>query len=146
MTLKSSLFPGIVSVVSMSASIATLALRAHPGVVGCPGSSATGVIDCQAVVGSAGGHLLGLPLGFWGLVWLAGWWVSRSVFRSRWTRTVSVLGFFGVAYAIGTEVRVGHLCVWCSLDQVSIITLSIWGLTHPYANRGFGREQGNPSS
>lgn len=145
MALKSGLVPGVASVVSVAASIATLVLRAHPGVVGCPGSSASELINCQAVVGSAGGHILGWPLGFWGLVWLGIWWISRSLFRGRWSQGVAALGFIGVAYAIGTEVHVGHLCVWCSLDQLSIVTLSIWGITHRGGNRGFDYGPGQSS-
>lgn len=112
----------------VAASGATLLVAAHPGTVGCPGSAATSVIDCGAVISSTGGHILGLPLGFWGLVWVALYWASRWAFQGRWGWAAAAGGFLGVAYAVGTELGVGHLCVWCTLDQTAIVFLSVWRL------------------
>ena len=115
------------SVLIVAASSATLLLATHPGVVGCPGSAVTGVIDCRAVVTSTGGHIFGMPLGFWGLVWLALYWLERMASHGRWERFVAALALIGVAYAVGTEIRVGHICAWCSLDQAAILFLSATG-------------------
>ena len=114
----------VCSLLIVAASSATLLLVAHPGVVGCPGSAVSGIIDCRAVVTSEGGRVLGLPLGFWGLVWLALFWLERIISHGRWGPVLAALGVIGVAYAVGTEIGVGHICAWCSLDQASILALA----------------------
>ena len=103
---------------------ATVEVGVHPGVLGCPGSAATSVINCGAVIGSAGGHIAGLPLGVWGLLWLALFWAAAGL--RRWWAEVSVsgLGFAGVAYAVGTELGVGHLCLWCTVTQTAVVCLA----------------------
>lgn len=119
--------PAILTAAIIAASAATLLLRVSPGAVGCPGAIETGgLIDCKAVIGSAGGHILGLPLGFWALVWLGAFWAQRLWLDGRTATLVVTAGFLGVAYAVGTEIHVGHLCVWCTMDQVSIILLGLW--------------------
>lgn len=113
------------SVVSAGASLATLVIAARPTALGCPGSVATrGLIDCGAVIGSVYGHIFGLPLGFWGLIWLALYWL---VWRRRdWIQSVVAgLAFLGVAYAVGSEMRIGHVCVWCTLDQCALVFLAV---------------------
>ncbi|MCY0879881.1 MAG: vitamin K epoxide reductase [Firmicutes bacterium] len=133
--------PVACTVVIVGASLATLLLVIHPNVIGCPGSQATSVIDCRAVVTSPGGRILGLPLGFWALVWLAAFWLVAGVrgpSRLWWMTPWAVVG---VAYAVGTELRVGHICAWCSLDQLAILTLAIWG-TRQVGRRSAPDDQG----
>lgn len=136
MARKRWLLPIFLSVVIGVASVATLVIRAHPAALGCPGASFGSVIDCRAVVTSADGVLLGLPLGLWGLVWLVGWWVTRIAFpRSSVTVLWAAGGVMGVAYAVGTEVRIGHLCAWCTLNQAAIMALGVFF-------SGLGRRRG----
>jgi len=123
------------TVVIMGASVATLLLVIHPQVIGCPGSAATTVIDCRAVVTSPGGHLLGMPLGFWALVWLAAFWLLALVSGAKHLWFMTPWAVLGVAYAIGTELRVGHICAWCSLDQLAILILAVWGASGRMARR-----------
>ncbi|MCL5116741.1 MAG: vitamin K epoxide reductase [Firmicutes bacterium] len=122
------IIPSACSVLIAAASTATLLLLRHPGAVGCPGAAVNSVIDCRAVVTSQFGHVLGMPLGFWALVWLVGMWIwlwqSRRVPIPVWP----VLGFLGVAYAIGSEIRLEHICVWCSMDQLGIVALALWSI------------------
>lgn len=123
------LVPVVTSLAIVLAAIATLLLAAHPAVVGCPGSSVSGgLIDCGAVVSSPGGKILGLPLGGWALLWLFLYWLGRVAWRGRLLSVIATLGFLGVAYAVGTELRVGHVCAWCTLVQLSIVTLGVWSL------------------
>jgi uncharacterized membrane protein len=122
------LVPGLASIAIMLAASATLELVAHPTVVGCPGSAVTGLIDCGAVVTSPGGKILGLPLGGWALLWLFLYWLSHVLGRGRLIPIIAIAGFLGVAYAVGTELRVGHLCAWCTIVQLSIVTLGAWSL------------------
>lgn len=117
-------------------------IAAHPGVLGCPGSAVTGLIDCQAVVNSSGGHVLGLPLGFWGLAWLAAFWVERILALGRGSWILAAMAAIGIAYAVGTEFSVGHLCAWCTADQASIAALSIWGIAQ--GGRGHGGQKTAP--
>nr|WP_275107223.1 vitamin K epoxide reductase family protein [Sulfobacillus harzensis] len=123
------------------ASVATLVIRAHPSALGCPGAALSSVIDCQSVVSSPFGVVLGLPLGDWSLVWLIGWWGSRV-----WRRAApvapfwSAVGLMGVAYAIGTEARIGHLCAWCTLNQVAIVVLAAVLGRRGVPKRGMGHD------
>jgi len=123
------IFPLACSSLVVAASAATLLLLKNPVAIGCPGAAVSSVIDCEAVVSSSGGHVFGMPLGFWALLWLVLYWIVQWRARQRATGIVASLAFLGVAYAVGTELHVGHLCVWCSVDQLSILGLSIWGLT-----------------
>ena len=123
----------VCSLLILVASTATLILASHPGIVGCPGSAVSAVIDCRAVVTSTGGHVFGMPLGFWGLLWLVLYWLERIGTKGRWGTLLAALGVIGVAYAVGTEIRVGHICAWCSLDQVSILVLSATAWFRPSA-------------
>ncbi len=114
----------VLSAVVVLASVATLLVVHHPGVLGCPGSAVSPLVDCRLVVSSAGGKVLGLHLGMWALLWLAFYWVVWLVRRDlRWI--APALAFLGVAYAIGTELRVGHLCMWCTVDQAALTTIAI---------------------
>lgn len=120
-----------VSIVVIGASTATIILATgHPTVVGCPGSAVSSIIDCRAVVTSSGGHILGLPLGVWGLVWLAAYWILSVWRRGAVGWGVAATAFLGIAYAIGTELKVGHLCAWCTLDQIGIAALAVWRFKH----------------
>lgn len=114
----------VLSAVVVLASTATLLVVHHPGVLGCPGSAVSPLVDCRLVVLSAGGRVLGFHLGMWALLWLAFYWVVVLMRRDyRWVP--SALVFLGVAYAIGTELRVGHLCMWCTVDQAALLTLAV---------------------
>lgn len=128
MRLGAWLVPAACTGLATVASLATLLLLSHPAVVGCPGSAVSSVVDCRAVVSSPGGHVLGVPLGIWGLLWIFGFWLVWRMSQGRMVWIMAGLAFIGVAYAMGTELRVGHLCMWCSFDQAAIVLLSIWGL------------------
>ncbi len=114
----------VLSAIIVLASTATLLVVHHPSVLGCPGSAVSPVVDCRLVVSSAGGRVLGLHLGMWALLWLVFYWLVVLVRRDlRWIPPA--LAFLGVAYAIGTELRVGHLCMWCTVDQAALVALAI---------------------
>lgn len=118
------LIAAFLSAVIMLASVATLVLRSRPTALGCPGSSITPIVDCHAVVSSSAGLLFGLPLGAWALMWLVGWWVQQVVIARQPTGVMwAAVGLFGVAYAVGTELRLDHLCGWCTLNQAAILAL-----------------------
>ena len=131
------------SVAAAGASAATIALAGRPGVIGCPGSAVTSVIDCRAVVTSPGGHILGLPLGVWGLVWLAVFWGLAVLRRGVVGWIVAAAAYLGIAYAVGTELKVGHLCVWCTLNQASIAALAAWRLMQKGGAEGGGTRPGS---
>ncbi len=123
---RRSWFLGFLSAVIVLASVATLIIRSRPSALGCPGSSINPVVDCRAVVASHAGVLWGLPLGGWALIWLLGWWVQKvAMGRQRIGMIWAAVGVLGVAYAIGTEVRLAHLCAWCTLNQAAILTLIV---------------------
>lgn len=125
------ILPASCSLVIVVASAATLLILRHPGVVGCPGAALNSVIDCHAVVTSRDALLFGMPLGLWGLIWLVGGWALAGISRLRtsWPVIWPILGLVGVAYAIGTELRIGHVCAWCTLNQLAIVIGAIWWIT-----------------
>lgn len=117
---------GFLSAVIVLASVATLIIRSRPTALGCPGASINPIVDCHAVVASSAGVLLGLPLGAWALIWLLGWWVQKLVLGRQPISVIwAAAGVLGVAYAIGTEVRLAHVCAWCSLNQAAILALIV---------------------
>ena len=120
--------PWALSALIITASGATLLLLGHPTVAGCPGSSITGIINCRAVVSSAAGRVLNVPLGAWALTWLAMFWLAHWFFPKRFAWIVLAGAIVGIAYAIGTELHVGHVCMWCSVDQLSILFLGGWSM------------------
>lgn len=113
------------SLVVAAASTVTIRLAGHSA-LGCPGSSISPLVNCRAVITSAGGHVLGLPLGAWALGWLALFWTTVFARRLIVGRVFAALAFVGIAYAVGTELQVGHLCAWCTLDQSAIAALAVW--------------------
>jgi len=108
--------------IAAGAAVATLWVNAAPRTAGCPGSTVLPVINCAAVVTSAGSHLAGLPLGVWALFWLVGYWVVDR-HASRYHLYWSLLGIGGVVYAWSKEWAVHHLCLWCTVTQVAILML-----------------------
>lgn len=126
MVWRAYLFAFVGTGIVIIASIFTLLILGHSSLIGCPGSSVSAVIDCRAVLTSPGGRIAGVPLGGWALIWLGLFWLILSI--SPWVWIVSALGFLGVAYAVGTEMDVSHICIWCSFDQLGILILAFWGI------------------
>jgi len=105
---------------------------AAPETVGCPGSTLTPVINCAAVVHNPASALAGLPLGWWGLLWLVGsglllFWTRRPAVYSRlWAAG----GLLGLLWAWVHEWASRHVCLWCTLVQTVVLVLS-WFLLKP---------------
>lgn len=123
------------SALSLVVSLITVFIHAHVQ-VGCPLSQVTSVVNCDTVIQSSGGAPLGVPLGAWGMVWV----ISGLLVRMRWADTSlawiwAILGVVGVAYALGTELAVRHLCAWCTLDQAVAVALVVLTLA-PVPRRG----------
>lgn len=89
------------------------AVHYGPVPVACP---ATGVVNCVAVLHSSGSMLGPLPLALWGVFWILG---GAVVPRRLWWFW-GLMGLGGLVWAIGHELSIGHLCLWCTAFQIDI--------------------------
>jgi uncharacterized membrane protein len=81
--------------------------------VGCP---ATPTINCEAVLTSPGSMVGPLPLAAWGCLWA----LVPLLVRRAWTVWVA-LGLAGLVWAVGHEVALGQICLWCTAFQVAVL-------------------------
>ena len=90
--------------------------------VACP---VTAVINCVAVLHSAGSMLGPLPLALWGVMWIIAGGVPPRKLRSwLWMP----LGMGGIVWAVAHEWALGQICLWCSALQVDMLLLMVaWG-------------------
>ena len=94
------------------------AVHYGPVPVACP---VTAVVNCVAVLHSSGSMLGPLPLALWGVIWvIAGIAIPRRL-RMLWT----ALGLGGILWAIGHELALGKICLWCTGFQADIILLML---------------------
>jgi uncharacterized membrane protein len=115
-------FFGVLGLILGLGSYLTGALWTHQPVA-CP---ATGIVNCQAVLTGPGHVVLGVPL----TVWAMGW----ALVGLRWPRRLwGILGLAGLVWAWSHELADGHLCLWCTALQVSI--LAAIGLSYYVARK-----------
>lgn len=85
----------------------------------------TGIINCQAVIFSRYGNILGLPLAYYVLAWfiisLILFFVAKKI-RNYWY----VLGVFGVLYSVAAMYALGEICEYCSLLDVCLLGIAIF--------------------
>ncbi|MCL8207038.1 MAG: vitamin K epoxide reductase family protein [Actinomycetia bacterium] len=81
--------------------------------VGCP---ATPTINCQTVLSSSGSMVGPFPLTAWGLVWSLGPLVLRRGY-ALW----AAVGIAGLLWAVGHELALGEICLWCTAFQVCVL-------------------------
>ena len=87
--------------------------------VACP---VTAVINCVAVLHSAGSMLGPLPLALWGVMWIM---VARVLPRKLRSWLWMPLGMGGIVWAVGHEWALGQICLWCSALQVDMLLLMV---------------------
>lgn len=107
----------------------------------CGESSEGGVSNCEQVIHSRWGRILGMPTAFWGLVYYSGltlWFllIGRPSFDRRYWHVIPTLGvMMGVAASVFFIVimysQLQQWCFWCMVSHVAgflilILTLLLW--------------------
>lgn len=85
----------------------------------CPAPKPGGLINCAAVLQSAGSHVWGIPL-----IWLGAGWAGTGLFllkRRGGRRFWQGLGGAGVLWAVGHEIALGRVCLICTGIQSAVI-------------------------
>lgn len=110
---------------SIGAYLTVLRYTAIP--VGCP---ATATINCQAVLTSSRSMIGPLPLATWGLLWA----LVALVLR-RGYLVWAVVGLAGIVWAVGHEIALGQLCLWCTAFQLTILADIVAARPAPVATK-----------
>ncbi len=106
------------------------AVHYGPVPVACP---VTAVINCVAVLHSAGSMLGPFPLALWGVIWAIAGAATPRKLRTLWM----AVGIGGILWAIGHELALGQICLWCSAFQADIILVMLAWRRH--GKSGVGR-------
>jgi uncharacterized membrane protein len=97
--------------------------------------SSTGIINCANVLHSAEGHIFGIPVAYFGLVFyiylialLSPWaWQRKEMFVQRLRLASIVVGMCFVLYLVYAElIEIGNICIWCT--SVHIVTFVLFVL------------------
>lgn len=97
--------------------------------------SSTGIINCANVIHSAEGHIFGIPVAYFGLLFyvylialLSPWaWRRRELFVQRLRLASIIVGMCFVLYLIYAElIEIGNICIWCT--SVHIVTFALFVL------------------
>jgi uncharacterized membrane protein len=85
--------------------------------------SNTGIINCANVIHSPEGHILGIPVAYFGLAFyvylialLSPWaWRRRELFVQRLRLASIVVGMCFVLYLVYAElIEIKNICIWCT--------------------------------
>jgi uncharacterized membrane protein len=110
--------------------------HAHTGALVC---STNGVVNCERVLSSAYGTVLGtaIPTSAAGIVWFA---VSGGLaLVRRWDLLIAwaALGLLTVLYLLYVEIDVvGAICAWCSVAHALVVVTCVAVVTGRYAGAG----------
>ncbi|UCG15664.1 MAG: vitamin K epoxide reductase family protein, partial [Phycisphaerales bacterium] len=122
---------GLVILGLVGAFASALLLAEHVGVttgqgwfqLACGAGAGGGMTDCERVMASSWGRVLGMPSAYWGLVYflaLTLWFVfiGRPARERRYWHLVpmggTVLGVVGsILFLVVMLMRLEHVCTWC---------------------------------
>ena len=90
--------------------------------VACPD---TGIINCNAVLGSPYAYLLGIPLATLGLLYFIAYIVLLALRRYDDVLLWNGLGMGFVLYVWFLEYIVGHICIYCTAVHIVVILLLV---------------------
>ena len=101
--------------------------------------STSGVVNCERVLSSAYGTILGTPIptSVAGIVWFA---VSGGLALAAWRNAQlawGALGLLTVLFLIYVEIDVvGAICAWCTVAHVLVVITLVAVLTERYSGAG----------
>ncbi len=92
----------------------------------CPSN---GLINCATVLGSRYSIVFGIPLAVMGLVWTVVMLLLLTTPKSKIIEAVTpvwyMLGAAGVAYSVVSQYLLGHICIYCTTLDATIILFLI---------------------
>lgn len=97
--------------------------------------SSTGIVNCANVIHSPEGHIVGIPVAYFGLAFyvflaalLSPWvWQRRELSIQRLRLASIVVGMLFVLYLVFAElILIGNICIWCT--SVHIVTFVLFVL------------------
>jgi uncharacterized membrane protein len=124
------------AVAGIGVSIYLTVVHADAGALVC---STSGVVNCERVLSSAYGTILGTPVptSAAGILWFA---VSAALALARRRDLLlawSALGLLTVLYLVYVEIdRVGVICVWCTAAHALVLVTLVAVLTERYSAAG----------
>jgi uncharacterized membrane protein len=120
------------AIAGLGVSIYLTIVELAPGALIC---SATGIVNCANVIHSPEGHIVGIPVAYFGLafyVFLVAlntpWaWRRRELFVQRLRLASIVVGICFVLYLVYAElIEIKNICIWCT--SVHVITFLLFVL------------------
>jgi uncharacterized membrane protein len=122
----------LLAVAGLGVSIYLTIVELAPAALIC---SSTGIVNCANVIHSPEGHILGIPVAYFGLAFylylaalLSPWvWRRRELLIQRLRLASIIVGILFVLYLVYAElIEIGNICIWCT--SVHIITFALFVL------------------
>lgn len=97
--------------------------------------SSTGIVNCANVLHSAEGHIVGIPVAYFGLAFYvylvllnSPWaWQRKELFVQRLRLASIIVGICFVLYLVYAElIEIGNICIWCT--SVHVVTFVLFVL------------------
>lgn len=122
----------VLAVAGLGLSIYLTIVELAPAALIC---SSTGIVNCANVLHSPEGHIIGIPVAYFGLAFyvylaalLSPWvWQRRELSIQRLRLASIVVGMLFVLYLVFAElIEIGNICIWCT--SVHIVTFVLFVL------------------
>ncbi len=122
----------LLSVAGLGVSIYLTIVELAPAALIC---SSTGIVNCANVLHSAEGHIVGIPVAYFGLAFYvylvllnSPWaWQRNELFIQRLRLASIIVGMCFVLYLVYAElIEIGNICIWCT--SVHVVTFALFVL------------------
>ncbi len=122
----------LLSVAGLGVSIYLTIVELAPAALIC---SSTGIVNCANVLHSAEGHIVGIPVAYFGLAFYvylvllnSPWaWQRKELFIQRLRLASIIVGICFVLYLVYAElIEIGNICIWCT--SVHVVTFALFVL------------------
>jgi uncharacterized membrane protein len=122
----------LLSVAGLGVSIYLTIVELAPAALIC---SSTGIVNCANVLHSAEGHIVGIPVAYFGLAFYvylvllnSPWaWQRKELFIQRLRLASIIVGMCFVLYLVYAElIEIGNICIWCT--SVHVVTFALFVL------------------
>ena len=122
----------LLSIAGLGVSIYLTIVELAPAALIC---SSTGIVNCANVLHSAEGHIVGIPVAYFGLAFYvylvllnSPWaWQRKELFIQRLRLASIIVGICFVLYLVYAElIEIGNICIWCT--SVHVVTFALFVL------------------